>query len=134
MFNIFPDIMFLGPFFAPVLLRIAAALIFFAIAERLFKHHHLLIQTRFPLIGAPHPFIAWFWVFVPGTLALSFAAGLYTQIAALIGLLVCTKMWFFKNRYAEVLPFGRELYFLLGAVCLTLFITGAGAFAFDLPF
>ncbi len=62
-----------------------------------------------------------------------FITGFYTQYAALIGMILAIKMFIFNERFnSSQLP-SRFFYALLFGVCFSLFITGAGAFAFDLP-
>ena len=67
---------------------------------------------------------------VVGTL---FILGLCTQIAALIVILMSFKMLFLRKYFPhDALP-SRLTYLLLLGISCCLFITGAGAFAFDLP-
>lgn len=59
--------------------------------------------------------------------------GAYTQLATLIVALLCFEFLIIKTWWQhESLP-PRMVYILLGAACLSLTITGAGVFAFDLP-
>jgi len=59
--------------------------------------------------------------------------GLYTQLGALIVLaLSAMQLAFSKRLFTNKTP-SRVFYVLLFFVSLSLFITGAGAFAFDLP-
>lgn len=66
-------------------------------------------------------------------IGLMLIAGLYTQIAALIGMILSLKLIIFNRTFASPYIPGRLFYVMLFAVSLSLFITGAGAFAFDLP-
>ncbi len=59
--------------------------------------------------------------------------GAWVQLAAMIGALTVIKHLVFFRRYEKVLPFEKSTYWLLLAICLSLVVTGAGAFAFDLP-
>jgi uncharacterized membrane protein YphA (DoxX/SURF4 family) len=56
--------------------------------------------------------------------------GLYTQIAAL-GVMALTTLG--TIRTGTVREYSRTTLVLMGAVAVSLFITGAGPFAFDLP-
>jgi len=58
--------------------------------------------------------------------------GFSTQYAALAGMTVLT-VTAFCNRQLGLMPQARPYNILLFTVLLSLFITGAGAFAFDLP-
>ena len=66
-------------------------------------------------------------------LAVMITFGILTQIAALVLTLLCLKMIILRGYFNhEVIP-PRIVYILLLGAALSLFITGAGAFAFDLP-
>jgi len=62
-----------------------------------------------------------------------FIGGFYTQYAAIIGMILALKMLVFYKRFTSPRLPGRLFYILLFGASLSLFITGAGAFAFDLP-
>ena len=68
--------------------------------------------------------------FILGTMLL---AGAYTQIVALGILMLAFKMILWRGRFVHASIPDRWFYFLLIGCCLSLFITGAGAIAFDLP-
>ncbi|MCA9363638.1 hypothetical protein KC727_00225 [Candidatus Kaiserbacteria bacterium] len=67
---------------------------------------------------------------VIGTL---FVVGLYTQAAALAGIVLSLYMLIRYTRFPSPHIPDRTFYILLLAASLSLFITGAGIFAFDLP-
>lgn len=58
--------------------------------------------------------------------------GLWTQAAALAAALIAALSFLYRGK-VNSLP-SPAFYVLLIAVCASLFITGAGAFAFDVPF
>jgi uncharacterized membrane protein YphA (DoxX/SURF4 family) len=62
-----------------------------------------------------------------------FILGAFTQIAALLAMIMSFKMIVLKSRFAHSSIPGRLFYVLLLAISCSLFITGAGVFAFDLP-
>jgi uncharacterized membrane protein YphA (DoxX/SURF4 family) len=62
-----------------------------------------------------------------------FIIGLYTQIAALILIVLSLTSLFYAKRFKHHSLPSRLSYILLLGIGLSLFITGAGAFAFDLP-
>ena len=66
-------------------------------------------------------------------LGIMFILGFYTQIAALLTMGMSLKLLFLHKRFSSPLLESRSFYLLLFFVSLSLFITGAGAFAFDLP-
>lgn len=114
---IFPDILFLGPFFAPVILRVGVAL-FFLISAR---EHWLLGTKKNKLLGAKK-----------AVLALFFLAGFLTQLVALVGILVVLleSAWL----KTESKKGGWEARVVVVASLLALVIAGAGALAVDKPF
>lgn len=59
--------------------------------------------------------------------------GFYTQFAALASLILSFIFLVFNKRFMRFAVPDSMFYTLLFAVSLSLFITGAGAFAFDLP-
>jgi uncharacterized membrane protein YphA (DoxX/SURF4 family) len=133
MLNIFP-IQFLAPL-AYFILRVCVGFILIRLGIRHFKNRNTLIADKlfamplFPLTTFSVFFLCVFELVV-GTL---FVLGLFTQIAALLTLAYSLKAIFLKKYFTHPLMPQRLFFVLLGAVSLTLFITGAGAFAFDLP-
>ncbi len=59
--------------------------------------------------------------------------GIYTQLAAIFGAIVTVKLIVYKNLYPAFVPLTRISSALLLVICISLILTGAGAFAFDLP-
>lgn len=130
MLNIFP-IQFLAPL-AYTLLRVAVGVLLIRIGIIRIKHrtpNSLIVATKvsFPpsilLIVGFLEIIAGAFLFV----------GLYTQIAALITLFFSFLHVLFPKRLSGTGIPPRIFFVLLFFVSLSLFITGAGAFAFDLP-
>lgn len=62
-----------------------------------------------------------------------FFLGLYTQIAALITIAMSIKMILLRKKLSHPSLPSRLMYLLLLGIGCSLFITGAGVFAFDLP-
>ena len=60
-------------------------------------------------------------------------AGAYTQLAAIAGAMLALKYFIWKRRYPHFFPLSRSASALLFVICLSLIVTGAGAFAMDLP-
>ena len=90
-----------------------------------------IMNMRWPRFAG---FFAWYIGFVELLLGVMFVTGCLTQIAAILGGIMALKMLFFKKTFTYP-TFPQPIYYvlLLGA-CFSLFITGAGALAFDLPF
>jgi uncharacterized membrane protein YphA (DoxX/SURF4 family) len=131
MLNLFP-IQFLS-LLAYAMLRIVIGIVFLVLARK-----HI---TEFSTL-APH--ISWPGI-RSGRLVLTLLiiseliigglliVGLYTQLAALMSIALCLKLMTWHHRF----PIGsiptRLSFVLLLAISISLFITGAGFFAFDLP-
>ena len=131
MLNSFPNLLTYG-FFAPTLLRVAAALVFAYLAYTHFKNKDQIAQTGFPIIGKGE-WIAWLAVLIEGAAALGLFLGYYTQISAIVGAAVAIKSSFWSGKYPDFFILSRSTSFLLLIICLSLLVTGAGKLAFDLP-
>ncbi len=111
----FPDLLTFG-LFAPTLLRLSVAVVLILVARERMKKSY-----------------AWLAV-LSGISALFIILGLYTQIAAIIGI-IALKLDFlmdgkrFGNTSWEII----SLYGLAILILLSLLFTGPGFFAFDLP-
>ncbi len=131
MLNPFPDLLMLG-FVAPTLIRVAAGCLLLYTGYYHWNTRSKIADISFPLIGrsswaAPVSAIAHFAV------GAMFIFGYYVQIAALLGILASLKGVTFAKKYEVVFPYQRSTYVLLLVICASLMLSGAGAFAFDLP-
>ena len=113
MLSLFPELLFLSPF-AAFLIRVALAVVFATSAYRRFPSRSTLLNS----FGA-----------IDAAIALMLIAGFYTQLAALIAVM-CTAGWLIKSDWN---PFPKSTTALALVMALTLLLTGAGPFAFDLP-
>ncbi len=113
MLSIFPDILFLAPL-APFVIRIALAVLFVSVGwSRVYQND--LVLRSFALVEI--------------AVAAALALGAWTQPAALAGALVVLA-WIVRPTLRPT-PVSTALLALV--MCLSLLVTGAGAFAFDLP-
>lgn len=131
MLSLFPQLFFLSPLEA-TLLRIAAALVFAYIAWQQFKHKDELARFRFPVVGSGE-WIVWFAVLAEAAIAILLFIGFYTQAAAILAAIASLKYAFWSTRAPVFSPISRGTALLLFVITLTLVVTGAGPFAFDLP-
>jgi uncharacterized membrane protein YphA (DoxX/SURF4 family) len=131
MLNPFPDLLFLG-ILAPTILRIVAGLFFLHIALAHYQGRQTL-QENMSFLGSFRIPYSWSIVLVEAAVGAALLTGFLTQIAALLGILGVIKGFLLNKRYPLVFPLSRSSYLLLGTILLVLVITGAGAFAFDLP-
>ena len=113
MLSVFPDALSFG-FLAPTLIRIALALIFGYAAWQHCKAPGVALRT----LSAGE-----------SVATLGLFLGLWTQPAALLGAII-SAIWFFQPSTRMHALSSILLAFVL---CFCLILTGAGAFAFDLP-
>lgn len=131
MLNPFPNL-FTYMFFAPTLLRLAAAAYLAALANQHRRGAHELRDAVARAAGRSlaSP-LASLMLVVEAVVAVMLFVGFYTQYAAIAGAVIG-----FASAVATphiCRPYGRAANWLFFALCLSLLITGAGAFAFDIP-
>lgn len=133
MLNPFPDLLVFG-FFAPTILRVAAACVFLYVAYMQVQHREAMAKIPFPIVGNSLGMgVVWFAVAVELLLAAALVAGYYTQIAAIVGLVAAAKYFLFAKRWPTFSPISHGTSFFLFIILATLLLSGAGAGAFDLP-
>ena len=131
MLNPFPQLLSYA-FFAPTLIRVAAALVFAYVAWMQWDKRVKISHIKFPLIGGGM-WIVWVTLIVEAAATLGLLFGYYTQWAAILGALLSIKYFVWHNRYEETFPISRVASVLLLVICLSLLLSGAGALARDLP-
>ncbi len=121
------------------LLAYAILRIFLGLFITYLGYQHLVVKrselrtalvSRFPRIGS---FFTVYLALGELVLGIMFTVGFYTQIAALAGAAYALKMLYFRKTLTHPLFPSPAFYFLMIGVCASLFITGAGVFAFDIP-
>lgn len=131
MLNPFP-IQFLS-MIAYALLRVCVGFVFLALGVRHFKQRSSLAEAftgRYFPFGTLPAYILILSELIIGTM---YVLGFYTQYAALAGLVLSFFMILFRTRLLHYSIPGRLFYLLVFGISASLFITGAGIFAFDLP-
>lgn len=131
MLNVFP-IQFLAPL-AYTILRLCVALVFLYLAHSHLKNKGVLKESLgfsgFPYGG----FVTWYLIVIELVIGCMFFFGFYTQIAALLAMLFSLDLFLGRKKVSHELLPSTMVKILLFFASLSLFITGAGAFAFDLP-
>lgn len=131
MLSIFP-IHFLA-LIAYALLRLCVGFIFLHLAKRHFSERTSLgavFSMRLLPFGT---FFVWYLIFFEFVIGILFILGLFTQIAALLAMALSLKFIVMHARLTHSTIPSRMFYTLLFFTSLSLCITGAGIFAFDLP-
>ncbi len=120
MLNVFPGLLI--PFLAPTLLRLAVALGFGFTAWAHFARRREVKSV-------------WLWPAIVGEVAVtvSLFLGTFTQVAALVALVLCIGFAVYAKKCPRAVPMCRGEYILLAIISLSLILSGAGAFAQDLP-
>ncbi len=132
MVTLFPQLIAYS-WYVPAILRITVAAVFVYLVIYHFKHKKAFASE---LKMVSHEVASWFVgiaILVEIVVAAGFFLGFGTQVVAILGILGFAKMAIFKNKFPTYAPFSRLSYVLLIVICLSLLISGAGIFAFDLP-
>lgn len=131
MLNPFPELLMLSTL-APLILRVALGVFFVYLGISLWKKRKEVTTLLTPLFGKSAGGMPGLLLCVHGALGVLLIIGLYTQIAALIAFGISIKL-LFVGKFQTLSPFGQATYLLLAAIALSLLLSGAGAFAFDIP-
>ncbi|MCX6819899.1 MAG: hypothetical protein NT019_01255 [Candidatus Adlerbacteria bacterium] len=132
MLNPFPQLLFLG-FFVPTLLRLAVAIALGYSAYQILKHRDVISNMSLPILGKPHVALVWVSTSATALVAAALLFGYGTQYAAVLGAVISLKYSFIPSRLHALSPLSRSAYLLMFVISLSLLISGAGAFAMDLP-
>lgn len=132
----FPELLAFS-FFIPAFLRITVAAVFVYLLLTHFKHKKTVadeLHTKFRWLS--HEVAVWLallLILAEAALATGLFLGAWTQIVAILGAAGFVKMAALKKKFPAYAPLSALAYVLLAIICLSLLISGAGAFAFDLP-
>jgi uncharacterized membrane protein YphA (DoxX/SURF4 family) len=132
MLNTFPQLLTYG-FFAPTVLRILVAFSFFYIAGAQFSRRKEISELKIQIIGHVDQTMVLISSLVIFLVGVALFLGWHTQIAAILGILVCLKHAVYAKKYPRLIPLCRMEYIYLIVIMLTLLVSGAGALAMDLP-
>ncbi len=132
MLSVFP-IMFLS-LFAHALLRLCLGGAFLYLGARHLRKEQKALEVGFRAHW-PHLtfFSSWYLGIVEILIGSMLVLGVSTQIAALVAALLSIKMLVLRRTLPHPAIPEPLFYFLALGASLSLFITGAGVFAFDLP-
>ncbi|MCI0619661.1 DoxX family protein [Candidatus Wolfebacteria bacterium] len=134
MLSVFPQLLTFS-LIAPFILRVAVGFAFIALGASHFGKGVPDVREElmrvFPWAGSLVVFLG----VAELILGILLVVGLWTQVAALLAGIGSLKLAFLKHRFAfrAVAPFSIGVYILLAIMSLSLLLTGAGFFAFDLP-
>lgn len=133
MLNPFPDLLVYS-LLAPFILRVVAGLIFMNLGVLAFKNEKERWIISLSTLNISNPKLA---VKIFGAIeiisGISLILGFYTQIAALILALLTFAEAYVEYKDPTILKRNFVFYIMLLAITLSLLLSGAGAFAIDLP-
>lgn len=132
MLSLFPQILFLAPL-GTALIRIAAGIVILYTAYTVFTHEEAFTKERLPVVGHAPAWLLSLGAFITLVDGVLITIGLFTQAAAILGFLIAIKIALFNRKHAALMPLSIGTALLLAIMCLSLIVSGAGAFAFDLP-
>lgn len=115
------------------LLRIVLGAYIGYFAFHLYETREGIARRHWPLLGHIRPWLLWIGVVVLGVVAAMLIIGYLTQIAAIIAAIAMAKLWYFNPKLEGLGFYSRNTTFLLFIICISLFVTGAGIYAVDLP-
>ncbi|MBX4200118.1 DoxX family protein [Candidatus Parcubacteria bacterium] len=133
MLNTFPSLLTYS-LLAPFILRLTIGFIFVDLGILKFKSERARTIESLRALGLPSPenlaLIYGAVQFIGGVMLI---IGLYTQIAALVFVILGALEFYIEWTEREVLKRDIVFYLLMLAIALSILITGAGRFAFDIP-
>lgn len=132
MLNPFPDLLYFS-LLVPVILRLSIGSFFLLEGySRIFtkrEQFRALFVERWQERGVS---LLWVAGILEVTIGAMFFVGFYTQIAALLAILLVITASFVQHGFL-LLVRGKMLYLFILAITLSLLLSGAGPFSFDLP-
>lgn len=131
MLSIFPSLLVYG-LAAPLLLRLAAGILFLVWAAGCFGSGKHAIRARLEEWGLPGKETTIALGLIQIVVGALLIVGLYTQAAAILGAALAAKFALLSRKE----PFGSAstiVYILVATISFSLALTGPGFFAFDLP-
>jgi uncharacterized membrane protein YphA (DoxX/SURF4 family) len=131
MLNPFPTLLIYS-LLAPTILRLGAAVIVAYMVSVQWRRRQQIAAQRYPVIGSGM-WIVWFAIIVECATGAGLLLGLWTQWAAILGSIMGIKGMLWERRYPAMFPLSLSASFLLLIVSLSLLLSGAGAFALDIP-
>lgn len=133
MLNPFPDLLTYSQL-APFILRVIIGLIFLNAAFLKFGKEKVEWRRRFEALGLrPGDILVAIYALLQFAAGIMLIVGFYTQIAALVAAVFSGTELYIEYKNAAVLKRDLVFYILIFAIAISLLLTGAGKFAFDIP-
>ncbi len=133
MLNAFPNLLNYA-LLAPLFLRLVLGLIFIDLGALKFKSEKQRWLTSFETLGIrPADLILAFYALLQILGGIMLVVGIWTQVAALAFVLFSGIELYVEWSAREILKRDITFYILVFVISLSLLLTGAGAYAIDLP-
>ena len=134
MLNPFPELLILG-LLAPFILRVALGVLFLHAGwNHLSRERRAKAASKLRVAwGVLGTHFIWILGVVEVLVGLALLVGFFTQIAALVGVLIALKLLYLRKPHPVIASGSVECYILVIAICLSLLLSGAGALAIDIP-
>lgn len=132
MLNPFPGLLDFG-ILAPMLIRIAIGAALFYVAIHHYRSKQEIKIALSPLIGKLSGSAAYIWAGAEILVGVLLIVGAWTQYAAIVASIMAIKSLMLRKQNTALLPLSHSTYLLLLVMSLSLLVSGAGGFAFDLP-
>ncbi|MEX2013926.1 MAG: DoxX family protein [Parcubacteria group bacterium] len=133
MLNLFPDLLMYS-FFGPFILRVLLGVIFIDLGLLKFRSEKAGWIASFDTLGLrPADLFVTFYALLQVVGGLLLLLGLWTQAAALAFVLFSGIELYIEWQAREVLKRDIVFYLMVFAISLSLLLTGAGAYAIDIP-
>lgn len=133
MLNIFPNFLNYA-LLAPFILRVVLGLIFVDLGALKFRSEKSRWMTSFDTLGLrPASLFVPLYALLQVIGGILLIIGLWTQVAALIFVIFTGIELYIEWSAREVLKRDMVFYFLLFVISVSILLTGAGAYALDMP-
>lgn len=132
MLNPFPTLLIYGVI-APLLIRVTLGALLLYLSAEHFRSRREIAHLVSTLVGKLSKGTGWYLAGIELITGAALVVGLYTQIAAIVVIVLALKCLMVKQSLKVLSPLSRSTYLLMIVMALSLLLSGAGAFAFDLP-
>jgi len=131
MLNLFP-ILWLTPFGHFILRTVVGGILLALAILHIRQFRTFAPKLRLPVIHNGYITLTTF-IIVEIVVSVLFILGIWTQLAALLTLSLSLKTLMWHKRFPEGSVYSKSTYLLIFAASLSLLVTGAGPFGYDLP-
>jgi uncharacterized membrane protein YphA (DoxX/SURF4 family) len=134
MLSLFPELLFVGSVMTPFILRLVVAYAVGTLAmNHLGKQAEGFEKDLTPLFKDTSRTVVKAGAITEIIIAALLAVGLFTQVAALLAVILFGKILFFGKRFPHFGTESRSYHWVLLILSIVVLLSGAGPFAIDIP-